>query len=89
MSLGIGFCYLKHWPTEEAWPHFLFLSFLIFVGLCLFMVLVSLLTQKGAEVSPLPSLTETYRAGGRISNGVRWAWGILIIVMIGLYIFFN
>ncbi len=88
-SLGIGICYLMHWPSEEVWPHFLFLSFLIFVGLCLFMIIVSLLTQKGAEVSPLPSLAETYRAGGKIGAGVWAAWGVLIVLMVGLYIFFN
>jgi SSS family solute:Na+ symporter len=88
-SLGIGFCYLKHWPSAEAWPHFLFLSFLIFAGLCLFMVIVSLLTQKVSEVSPLPSLAETYRAGGKIGGSVWAAWGLLIAVMVGLYLFFN
>lgn len=89
VSFGIGFCYLKKWPSEEAWPHFLFLSFLIFVGLCLFMVIVSLLTQKGSEPSPLPSLADTYRAAGKISTGVKIGWGILIVLMVGLYIFFN
>jgi SSS family solute:Na+ symporter len=88
-SLGIGFCYLKHWPSAEAWPHFLFLSFLIFAGLCLFMIVVSLLTQKGSEVSPLPSLADTYRAGGKVGISVWILWGTLIALMVGLYIFFN
>jgi solute:Na+ symporter, SSS family len=89
VSLGIGFCYLKQWPSAEVWPHFLFLSFLIFAGLCLFMVVVSLLTQKAGEVSPLPSLAETYRDSGKVSAGVWVAWGLLIAVMVGLYLFFN
>ena len=89
ISMGIGFCYLNHWPSEEVWPHFLFLSFLIFIGLFLLMVVVSLCTQKEGETSPLPSLAETYRMGGAV--GVRvWAWWIaLIVVMVGLYVFFN
>ena len=53
------------------------------------MIIVSLLTQKGAEVSPLPSLAETYRASGKIGSAVWVTWGILIALMIGLYIFFN
>lgn len=89
VSLGIGFCYLKHWPSAEFYPHFLFLSFLIFSGLCVFMVVVSLLTQKAGEVSPLPSLAETYRDSGRVSTGVWVTWGILIALMVGLYLFFN
>jgi SSS family solute:Na+ symporter len=89
VSLGIGVCYLKHWPSEAFWPHFLFLSFLIFAGLCLFMIVVSLLTQKEGEASPLPSLADTYREGGSIGTAVWVAWGSLIVLMIGLYIFFN
>jgi SSS family solute:Na+ symporter len=89
ISFGTGICYLNHWPSEEAWPHFLFLSFLIFSALCIMMVVVSLLTQKEGEVSPLPTLAETYRASGKVSSGVWAAWGILIAVMVGLYLFFN
>lgn len=89
VSLGVGLCYLKHWPSAEFWPHFLFLSFLLFVALCLFMIVVSLCTRKPGEVSPLPSLIETHRAGGKVSAGVKIVWGVLIVLMIGFYIFFN
>ena len=89
VSLGIGVCYLKQWPSEAFWPHFLFLSFLIFAGLCLLIIVVSLLTQKEGEESPLPSLADTYRGGGNIGTAVWVAWTILIVLMVGLYIFFN
>lgn len=89
LSFGIGLCYLLDWPSKEAWPHFLFLSFLIFSGLCLMMIVVSLLTQKDGEVSPLPSLAETYRASGKVSGGVKAVWIALFVVMAGLYLFFN
>ena len=89
VSLGIGVCYLKQWPSEAFWPHFLFLSFLIFAGLCLLIIVVSLLTQKEGEESPLPSLADTYRGGGNIGTAVWVVWGILIVLMVGLYIFFN
>ncbi|NOU36803.1 MAG: sodium/solute symporter [Kiritimatiellaceae bacterium] len=89
VSLGTGVCYLLNWPNKEFWPHFLLLSFFLFAGLCVFMVIVSLVTRKPGEVSPLPSLIETYRAAGPIQRNVKWIWGSLIAVMIGLYIFFN
>jgi len=89
ISLGIGLCYLKQWPSEEAWPHFLFLSFLIFTGLCVLMIAVSLFTQKSSTGSTLPTLAETYKSSGKIGGAVIAAWGTLIATMIGLYIFFN
>jgi SSS family solute:Na+ symporter len=89
VSLGIGLCYLKHWPSKEVWPHFLFLSFLLFIGLCLFMIVVSLLTRKPGEVSPLPSLADTHRNSGKVGAAVWATWGSLIVLMIGLYVFFN
>jgi SSS family solute:Na+ symporter len=89
ISLGIGVCYLMHWPSAGAWPHFLFLSFLIFTGLCLMMIVVSLCTQKGSAPSSMASLTETSHAFGKVGAEVWALWGILVAVMIGLYIFFN
>lgn len=89
ISMGIGLCYLKEWPSAEVWPHFLFLSFLIFVGLCILMVAVALLTHNPDEKNPLPTLAEIHVAGGAIGRSVKISWGILIAVMAGLYIFFN
>ncbi len=89
ISLGIGLCYLLHWPSQEAWPHFLFLSFLIFAGLCLLMVILSLLTQKNSKPCEIKTLIETYRENGRVGVGVWGLWMALIMVMVGLYLFFN
>jgi len=89
VSLGIGYCYLSGWPSKEVWPHFLFLSFLIFCGLCALMIIVSLLTSEKGQTSPLPSLVETYRDSGGSSLDVKIVWGILIALMISLYVFFN
>ncbi|MGE4488490.1 MAG: sodium/solute symporter [Kiritimatiellales bacterium] len=89
ISLGIGFCYLKHWPSAEVWPHFLFLSFLIFTGLCLMMIVISFCTQKTAEPCSIPSLMATCRSVGKTGADVWWVWTLLIVVMIGLYMFFN
>ncbi len=89
ISLGIGICFLNNFPSADFWPHFLFLSFLIFVGLTALMVFISLLTRSGGEVSKMPSLKETYKTHVKVAPVVKWAWGLLIVVMILLYIIFN
>ena len=88
-SIGIGVLFLTHTPNKEFWPHFLFLSFLICVGLCLLMIGISLLTQSKSDVSRLPKLRETYQTQGKTTTVVKLAWLSLIIVMILLYTIFN
>ena len=89
ISLGIGVCVFMGFPSPDFWHHFLVLSFEIFVGLCLLMVVVSLLTRKEGEESRLPTLAETYAVSGRVGLGVWTVWISLIVIMVGLYVFFN
>jgi len=88
ISLAVGACQLKSWPSAEFWPHYLLLSFYLFVGLSIFMIVISLFTQKGAIPSALPTLRETYRT---IENSrTMWIlWGVLAVLMIAIYIIFN
>ena len=59
------------------------LSFWIFIIIGVAMVAVSLLDKSEQQVSYMQKLVEP------ASRGVKIAWALLIIVMIGLYIFFN
>ncbi|AUP78117.1 SLC5 family protein [Flavivirga eckloniae] len=84
ISLGIGIVYFI---TKEQvdWPHFLLLSFYIFVFLSFCMWAISFFGRKKATdnnqlLDNIPSKT---------SKSVWISWILLIIVMIGLYIFFN
>ncbi len=86
LSMGTGICYLWIFPadTYDFWPHFLLLSFYLFLLLSVLMVLISLTDKSGsAEVSP----EERKDAG--MSGKVRWLWGALAVVMIVLYVLFN
>lgn len=89
ISLGIGYCFLNQIPNADFWPHFLFLSFLIFAGLSVLMILISKLTGSDGTVSTMPTLKETYQTHVKIAPIVKWAWGLLIVAMIALYIIFN
>lgn len=89
ISLGIGFFYLMNWPSQEVWPHFLFLSFLIFAGLCLAMFVISFVTQKKEGTGSIPSLLSAYQSDEKVGTNVWILWGALFFVMVGLYLFFN
>lgn len=86
--IGIGICNLAGWPSKEFWPHFLFLSFLICVGLCVVMVLVSLGTRQ-EQTGGIPSIREASQDEVEGRRFVWAAWVALIAVLIGLYVFFN
>lgn len=83
--LAVGVLYL--WPPEWLQgiklPHFMLLSFYLFVILSLVMVVVSLMSRE-KKVYAIP---EPVREP--ISKQVVVLWTLLAAVMIGLYIFFN
>ena len=81
-SVGIGILFLWVFPASQypVWPHFLLLSFYIFVLITLGAVLVSL---AGKAPAVLASVTP------RPTRRVRYLWTVLTIVMIILYILFN
>src|SRR5690606_10787271 len=89
LSLGTGVCYLWVFPKDvyTFWPHYLMLSFYLFVVLLILGIMVSLLVPKS-----------TYEKENEMAfhfdmekptSKVKWAWGILFVVMIGLYIVFS
>lgn len=85
-SLGIGVLYLWVLPVADGyhWPHFMMLSFLIFCALALFAAVVTLLDRNAADrasgVAPVRYRTDALTKG---------MWAGLILLMMGLYIFFN
>ena len=80
--LAIGILYL--WgPSSLIWPHFMMLSFCLFVILAAAMVVISLLDKKGERHEiPAPLRSE----GSRLAVTL---WVLLAAVMVGLYVFFN
>lgn len=79
--------YLWIFPVSiyPQWPHFLLLSFYLFLALSVLTVLVSYVGKKDTAVQYHYSKI----ANGPLSKKVKLSWILLIIVMIGLYIFFN
>lgn len=88
-SISIGFCNLNSWPSKEFWPHFLLLSFYIFAGICLFMVVMSLLTRNAPNEEELPPLKKVQATQGSGPRFIWMLWGILAVIMITIYVIFN
>lgn len=86
ISLGTGVLYLWVFPAKEyhGWPHYLLLSFYIFLLLTVLAVLISILDRNPVKttISSETDLPKTSKLVWRV-------WIALIIVMISLYIFFN
>lgn len=85
-SLTVGVLYLWVFPAEKYtfWPHFMMLSFLIFVVISIAMVLISYADKKSETQNTLDFGTLP-----RPTRKVMVSWTVLIIVMVGLYLFFN
>lgn len=88
LSLGVGVIYLWVLPPDKYvfWPHYLILSFLIFAGLLLIAILISLL-DRNPTVYEINELDKS--AIEKPAKRVWVSWIALAIVMIALYIFFN
>jgi SSS family solute:Na+ symporter len=80
-SIGIGILYYNNLIFSGI--HFLYVSFIIFLILAVFTCIYTLLDTKNVSVSTLD-----YRPI-KIDKSVKIAWIVLILIMIGLYVFFN
>jgi SSS family solute:Na+ symporter len=88
LCIILGLCHFLNYPYKGYWPHFLLLSFYIFLALSVIMVLVTLFTKNTHE-HPLLSIAETNRQFKYKSTRVWVLWAILAVVMAGIYIIFN
>lgn len=87
-SLGTGVVYLWILPPAKYnfWPHYLMLSFLVFVVLTIAAILISIFDSK-PTVYQATDTTEGNPAKPTLR--VKIAWLLLVTVMITLYLIFN
>ncbi|MCY1722031.1 sodium:solute symporter [Prolixibacteraceae bacterium Z1-6] len=86
ISIGTGIVYLFVFPDWEMWPHFLLLSFFIFVILAV-LTWVIVIFDKNA-ISESENVLE-FTNLAKPDRKVWILWILLIIVMVGFYLFFN
>ena len=86
ISILTGVMYLWAWPAGLAKPHFMLLSFYLWVLLVVAMMIISHLDRsKPEEGTELFDKVERQKVGALVAG----LWIALILVMVGLYIFFN
>jgi solute:Na+ symporter, SSS family len=88
LSLTIGYCQITNFPNAYFWPHYMLLSFYLFVFLCAVMVVISFFTKDEHPAKALPTLKETYKTGESYKT-VWILWAILAVIMVALYIIFD
>ena len=86
--LFIGILYLWVYPskTYTSWPHFMLLSFYLFLVLSAMTFLISVFDKKGALKLQQAAL---FKSAAKPDKQVWLMWGILVAVMLGLYVVFN
>jgi SSS family solute:Na+ symporter len=87
-SLSTGVFYLWIFPSEKYtfWPHFLLLSFLIFLIIAFVTYIITKLSSNVTEdKSGKPDFGKMPLPGKK----VLIPWILLILTMIGLYLFFD
>jgi len=89
LSLLVGTAYFSNYPYEGYWPNFLSLSFYLFLVMLGGMIVLSLITQADQD-KVLPVLGESKDIVKRNSKSLVWKlWGVLAVIMLAFYIFFN
>lgn len=87
ICLVLGACHVLNYPYEGYWPHFLMLSFYIFVALSIVIVAVTLLTKSEVKTE-IPTLLDVKDKMGS-STSIWWTWAALATVMMAIYLYFN
>jgi SSS family solute:Na+ symporter len=88
LCIVLGVCHVFNYPYKGYWPHFLMLSFYLFLVLAVLMIVISLFTKTDHE-HPLLSIAETNKQFEYKSTKVWILWGVLAIIMCSIYILFN
>jgi SSS family solute:Na+ symporter len=88
VSLTVGACQFCRWPTDVFWPHYMLLSFYLFSGIAIFLILVSLLTKN--EPNEQEFFAVWNESTGVLNTRNIWRlWLVLAVIMSMLYLIFN
>jgi SSS family solute:Na+ symporter len=88
LCLVVGACHVLNFPSKTFWPHFLLLSFYLFLAMSVVLILVTLMSPR-TTINVLPSLGESWRSSQRGQTKVWLLWGALAIIMCCIYLYFS
>ncbi len=89
LSIGLGILYYCGLLFPQM--HYLYLSAIIFVLLCLFIWIYSSCCQTAGEkvdASVVPA-EDLQPKAIKVTPGLKIAWALLVVVMVAVYVFFN
>lgn len=84
--ISIG--YLSQYPSREFYPNFFLISFYLFVALSILLIALSY-RYPDTDGKPRPIFSRAQLKATKFSAPLKWGWGILAVIMIALYIYFN
>ncbi|TWF32811.1 SSS family solute:Na+ symporter [Chitinophaga polysaccharea] len=88
VCLLVGACHVLNFPSKAFWPHFLLLSFYLFLAMLIVLIGVTLCTKPPTE-NVLPSIVESWKERAPGSRRVWVLWALLALVMGAIYIYFS
>ena len=92
ISQLIGYLTLSEetFGLSERWPHYLYSSFALFIMSIAVTMTLAKITRHAPGEKPMPSLTALYESNKAAGSGRLWlGWGILALIMLGIYAFFE
>lgn len=84
--ISIG--YLSQYPSRAFYPNFFLISFYLFVALSVLLIVLSYLYPDNDGKSR-PVFHRAQLKESKFSRPLKWGWGLLAVIMITLYIYFN
>ncbi|MFC5409787.1 SLC5 family protein [Larkinella bovis] len=86
--LSIG--YLSQYPSKEFYPNFFLISFYLFVGLSVLLIILSyVFPDRDGRERPIFNWSEYNQQQQWLSPSLRWGWGVLTVIMVSLYVIFS
>jgi len=86
--LSVG--YLSQYPSKAFYPNFFLISFYLFVGLSILLIVLSyLFPDRDGKVRPIFNWREYNQQQQWLAPSLRWGWAVLSIIMTSLYLFFS
>jgi SSS family solute:Na+ symporter len=85
MTVGICSINGQTFGLFEQWPHFLNLTFILFIVTSAITIGISLVTKHSVDEVFLPKFTDVANTDSRQNKSLWKGWLILAIVMVGLY----
>ena len=84
----ISILYLSQYPSREFYPNFFLISFYLFAALSVLLIVLSY-RYPDTDGKPRPIFEKTQWNENPFSRSLKWGWGILAVIMIALYSYFN